>query len=50
MTRFTCATWACKQLDLLLANLSAVSEAAEEGSIIVFDEARIRIRRLPIGD
>jgi predicted nuclease of predicted toxin-antitoxin system len=38
-----------RQLELLLANLSAVSEAAEEGSIIVFDEARIRIRRLPIG-
>jgi predicted nuclease of predicted toxin-antitoxin system len=39
-----------KQLDLLLANLSTVSQAAEEGSIIVFDEARIRIRRLPIGE
>jgi predicted nuclease of predicted toxin-antitoxin system len=38
-----------RQLELLLANLSAVSEAAGEGSIIVFDEARIRIRRLPIG-
>jgi predicted nuclease of predicted toxin-antitoxin system len=39
-----------KQLELLLANLSAIREAAEEGSIIVFDEARIRIRRLPIGE
>ena len=39
-----------KQLDLLLANLSAITQAVEEGSIIVFDEARIRIRRLPIGE
>jgi predicted nuclease of predicted toxin-antitoxin system len=39
-----------KQLDLLLANLLTISEATEERSIIVFDEARIRIRRLPIGE
>lgn len=36
------------QIELLLANLNAVKAAADEGSIIVFDENRIRIRRLPI--
>jgi predicted nuclease of predicted toxin-antitoxin system len=39
-----------KQLELLLANLASIREAAEEGSIIVFDENRIRIRRLPISE
>lgn len=38
-----------RQLQLLLANLPAITEAAEQGSIMVFDEGRIRIRRLPIG-
>ena len=37
-----------RQLELLLANLPAIAGAAEEGSIIVFEESRIRIRRLPI--
>jgi len=37
-----------KQAELLLANLAAIEEAAITGSIIVFDESRIRIRRLPI--
>lgn len=37
------------QVQLLLQNLSAVTEALEKGSIIVFEEQRIRIRVLPIG-
>jgi predicted nuclease of predicted toxin-antitoxin system len=37
-----------RQLELLLANLSAISEAVEGGSIVVFEEVRLRIRRLPI--
>jgi predicted nuclease of predicted toxin-antitoxin system len=37
------------QLELLLANLPSIAQAADEGSIIVFEETRIRIRRLPIG-
>lgn len=37
-----------KQLELLLENLSAISQAIDEGSIIVFEESRLRIRRLPI--
>ncbi|KJU81830.1 hypothetical protein MBAV_005976, partial [Candidatus Magnetobacterium bavaricum] len=38
------------QLRLLLSNLSAIENSLEEGSIIVFEQARIRIRYLPISD
>ena len=37
-----------KQLDLLLNNLQTLTEAIEEGSVIVLTEARIRIRKLPL--
>lgn len=37
-----------KQLNLLLANLSAIENDLEKGSIIVFEQNRIRIRKLPI--
>lgn len=36
------------QVRLLLVNLSAVSDALEQGSIVVFEDTRIRIRKLPI--
>ena len=37
------------QVALLLANLSNVASLIERGSIVVFEEARVRTRLLPIG-
>ncbi len=37
------------QVRLLLENLPAVSDAVQEGSVVVIEDVRIRIRRLPIG-
>lgn len=38
-----------KQLALLLANLPNMLDSLAQGSIIVFEERRLRIRSLPIG-
>jgi predicted nuclease of predicted toxin-antitoxin system len=37
-----------EQVRLMLANLPQLNEALEKGSIVVFDQNRIRVRTLPI--
>ncbi len=37
-----------QQVALLLANLAAIQKPLDEGSVVVFEQARIRIRALPI--
>lgn len=39
-----------KQLEILLTNLPSVQDVLEEGSVVIFEKTRIRIRSLPIND
>jgi predicted nuclease of predicted toxin-antitoxin system len=39
-----------KQVALLLGNLTMIQDALEHGSIVAFEQTRIRIRPLPIGE
>ncbi len=38
-----------QQLALILANLTGLAESLESGCVAIFEEARIRVRSLPIG-
>ena len=37
-----------QQVALLLKNLPAITEALESGSVVVFEQTRVRIRALPL--
>ena len=41
--------WPEQQASLLLLNLPGIAADLAEGAMVVFDETRIRVRRLPIG-
>jgi predicted nuclease of predicted toxin-antitoxin system len=38
-----------RQAELLLANLPAIEEPLRSGCVAVFDDFRLRVRRLPVG-
>lgn len=38
------------QTRMILANLESIGHALEQGAVVVFEEARVRVRELPIGE
>jgi len=38
-----------KQVSLLITNLPSITDELEYGAVVVFEEKRIRVRRLPVG-
>ena len=38
-----------KQVSLLITNLPSIADELEYGAVVVFEEKRIRVRRLPVG-
>lgn len=38
-----------QQLGLLLSNLASLEDVLQRGSVVVFEERRVRVRTLPIG-
>lgn len=38
-----------RQVEVLMANLPAIQEALEQGAVVVFEDARVRVRTLPVG-
>lgn len=38
------------QTRMVLENLARVEQALEQGAVVVFEEARVRVRSLPIGE
>ena len=38
-----------RQAELLLANLPAIEAPLEDGCVVVIEDARLRVRRLPVG-
>jgi hypothetical protein len=39
-----------RQTRMILANLESIGRALEQGAVVVFEEARVRVRGLPIGE